>query len=323
MGENEEQPIDVVILWVNGNDKAHYNKMLPYILDEKIVANKDLKTRFNQVDEIKYTIDSILKFASFVRNIFVVTDNQIPSFLCSTEAKKKYPNVSIVDHQVIFSDKISVLPIFNCRPIETRMYKIPGLSEHFIYFNDDMFLLNKTERTDFFINGQVVLRGRWLPFEEDIFVKKIKNTFKNRKGAQKAGHKVAQQKGAKLLGFKKYFKFHHSPYPLRKSTFENYFASNSQVESENIKYKFRNINQFTPQGLANHIEIKNETCVLKRNYQLVYIQSYKKPLLWYKLYFWYCSLNSKKLFMCLQSLDQCAPIKLKFVLGWLQQKINI
>lgn len=315
-------PIDAVILWVDGNDEDHFNKMLPFIEDKKLAKTKGFRTRFDQVEEIKFTVDSILKNASFIRNIYIVTDNQTPSFLKNKKSLDIYSKVSIIDHNIIFEGQQQHLPTFNCRPIETRIYKIPNLSEHFIYFNDDMFLVNKTNPSDFFEKGYPVLRGKWLSFEEDRIVKKIKKFIKGKDKKPRAGHKIAQQKGAKLTGFKKYFKFHHTPYPLRKSTFENFFSSNLQIEQDNIKHRFRDANQFTPQGLANHIEIKNKTCILKRNYQLAYIQSYKKPLLWYKVYFWYCSLNSKKLFMCLQSLDQCPPTKLKYVLGWLQQKIN-
>ncbi len=204
------------------------------------------------------------------------------------------------------------LPTFNCRPIETRLYKIPNLSEHFIYFNDDMFLINPTNSTDFFIDGLPVLRGKWKKFDEDRFLKKITKKFvKNKK---LGNHRLAQQKGAKIAGFKKYYKFHHVPYPLRKSTFEMFFESNKQIEVENIRYKFRNLHQFTPQSLINHLEIKNKTCVLKDKLQLIYIKPFRN-FIWvikYKL-----NNSNNKLFLCLQSLDRCKPNKLEYILNWL------
>jgi len=83
---------------------------------------------------------------------------------------------------------------------------------------------------------------------------------------------------------------------------------------ENIRYKFRNLNQFTPQGLVNHLEIKNKTCVLSNKLQLIYI----KPIRYF-LWILKSKLNSSddKLFLCLQSLDQCKPNKLKYLLNWL------
>ena len=89
----------------------------------------------------------------------------------------------------------------------------------------------------------------------------------------------------------------------------------------NIKHRFRHPEQFTFQGLANHIEINNKTCVIKYNYQLEYFGSYKKPFLWYKFVLWLSNKNSSKLFLCLQSLDQCSPNKLNYFKKWFAKVI--
>jgi len=315
------KPIDAVISWVDGSDERHILKVANYVKDQKIVTSKEFRTRFDQVEEIKFTVDAILKYAPFIRNIFIVTDDQIPSFLKEESTKQHYKKVAIVDHTAIFKGYEAFLPTFNCRPIETQLYKIPDLAEHFIYFNDDMFLINNTSPTDFFIDGFPVLRGEWQKFDEDLLYKKIKNIFFKKKEVKRVGHKIAQQKGAATMGFTKYYKFHHTPYPLRKSTFENFFSANKNIELENVRYKFRSSNQFTPQGLANHIEIQNKTSVLKEDYQMVYIQSYKKPLQWYRLQLKLAN-QKNKLFMCLQSLDQCPQHKLKYILYWLTRKFE-
>ena len=309
--------VDAVITWVDGGDINHQKKITPYLSDKRALKNKNFRTRFDQVEEIRYAVDSILKFAKFIKNIYIVTDNQIPIFLKNDT--NKYKNVKIIDHDIIFKDKESYLPVFNCRPIETRLYKIPNLSEHFIYFNDDMFLIKEVSLEDFFIRGVPVLRGKWLKFNEDMFFKKI---FSSKNKKTRAGHKIAQEKGAKIIGFKKYFKFHHTPYPLRKSTFENFFKINPQIEDLNIKYRFRNYNQFTPQGLVNHIEIQNNSCVLKFDYQMLYFQNYKKPFLWLKFKLNILSQKKDKLFLCAQSLDQAPNHKLKLILNWLDLKLE-
>lgn len=306
----EKHPIDAVILWVDGSDDKHQAKMLPFLKDKKVLESKKFRTRYDQVNEIEYTINSILKYASFIRNIYIITDNQTPNFL--RDNNNKYKNVSIVDHSIIFSDYLEYTPTFNCRPIESLLYKIPNLAEHFIYFNDDFFLINHTKPSDFFKDGLPILRGKWLKFDKDIYYKKFKKP--------RVGHKSIQQKAAQLIGFKKYYNFKHTPHPLRKSTFENYFNANQDVLIENIKHRFRNNTQFTPQGLANHIEIKNKTCVLKDDLQLMYFRSYKKPLFWYKF-----KLNVKskgKLFLGLQSLDLCPPDILEYILEWLDKRVN-
>lgn len=311
--------IDAVITWVDGKDELHQQKMLPYLENKEVVRNKKFRTRFDQVEEIKYTVNSILKFAPFIRNIFIVTDNQTPKFL-KNKQEGEYTNVFIVDHQQIFKDDIEFLPVFNCRPIETKLYDIPNLSEHFIYFNDDMFLLKEVKISDFFIDGKPVVRGKWLKFNENIFYKRLFNSEKKKK---RAGHKKAQEMSAKLLGFKKYYKFHHTPYPLRVSTFKNFFKENKEIERLNIKHKFRDSEQYTPQGLANHIEIKNKTAVLKNDYQLVYFQNYKKSFVWLKYKLNTFTKRKDKLFLNMQSLDQCPGEKQNYVLNWLEERYTL
>ena len=311
MAENnlKKITIDAVIPWVDGNDKNHQLKMIPYLDDKSIINSEKFRTRFDHVNEIEFAINSILTFAPFIRTIFIVTDDQIPQFLNNSEVSKK---ISIIDHKIIFAGYEKYLPTFNNRPIETCIHRIPDLAEHFIYFNDDTFLINPTKPDDFFINGLPVLRGKWTKFDED----KIKSIFK----APKKGHKTAQQQAAKKVGFKRYYRFRHTPHPMRKSIFENYFEEHKEIFIENIKYRFRSPNQFTPQGLANHIEIKNKTCFLKKELQLLYFRSYKKPLFWYRYKF--NNINTNYLFLGLQSLDRCEPKILQFLLNWLKNKIT-
>lgn len=304
--------IDAVILWVNGNDDKHKIKISNYVDNKSEISLTKFRTRFDQVNEIKFTIDSILKFAPYIKNIHIITDEQTPEFLEKIDNNDYYKKVSIVDHKVVFKDFEQFLPTFNCRPIETCMHRIPGLAEHFIYFNDDFFLIKHTKPTDFFRNGLPVLRGKWLKFDKDIFYKKFKKT--------RVGHKKAQQKAAQLVGLKKYYNFKHTPHPLRKSTFKTYFNNNPNIFIENIKYRFRNENQFTPQGLANHIEIKNKSCVLISELELLYMRSYTKPLFWIKFIF---LLNgNKKRFLGLQSLDQCPSKTLKFLSKWIENRLK-
>ena len=304
--------IDAVILWVNGNDDKHKIKISNYVDNKSEISLTKFRTRFDQVNEIKFTIDSILKFAPYIENIHIITDEQTPEFLEKIDNNDYYKKVSIVDHKVVFKDFEQFLPTFNCRPIETCMHRIPGLAEHFIYFNDDFFLIKHTKPTDFFRNGLPVLRGKWLKFDKDIFYKKFKKI--------RVGHKKAQQKAAQLVGLKKYYNFKHTPHPLRKSTFKTYFNNNPNIFIENIKYRFRNKNQFTPQGLANHIEIKNKSCVLIPDLELLYMRSYTKPLFWIKFIF---LLNgNKKRFLGLQSLDQCPSKTLKFLSKWIENRLK-
>jgi len=327
MGSHHQNHIDIdfVFTWVNGNDPIHQEKINTYIDPDKKKNKKINDARFKQVNEIEFAVRSILKNAPFVRTIFIVTDQQTPDFLKNPDLQniERYKKVKIVDHTEIFRDYEKYLPTFNARSIETFLYRIPDLAEHFIYINDDFFILNPVKPEDFFQNGFPVLRGKWLRFEENLIYKKILHFFHLKMGhPDRAGHKIAQQTAAKIVGFKKYYKFHHTPHPMRKSTFENFSKLHPESELNNIQHKFRSILQFTPQGLANHLEIAQKTCVLKSNYQLIYFGSYDKPLWFLLMRLSWLSRIKSVLFLNMQNISACPDSKLHFLLGWLRQRFD-
>lgn len=312
--------IDAVITWVDSSDEVWRNKINQH-LDKKIDwSNKKESTRYNSINEIEICILSILKFATYIKNIYVVTDNQQPqNFL---ELKKKANdldvNLELVDHKVIFRGYEEYLPTFNSQSIETMLYKIPNLSEYFVYFNDDVFLINKTSQEDFFQRGYPVLRGGWGKFKKDIWYKKIGKLVKKQ---TKVSHVEAIDKSAGFIGFSKKYKFHHTPHPLRKSSFESFFKQNTEVKRANIKFKFRNVNQYVPHGLINHYEIKHKTCVIDNNLSLCYIQSYNSFKVKKKIF----KVDMKKekvLFMCLQSLETAPQKTLNYILNWVDKRLE-
>ena len=124
--------VDAVITWVYGNDSKHREKMSQYIENKNSLSNKLVRMRYDQVYEIEFSVKSILKYAEFVRNIFIVTDNQIPDFFKDIKtAKQKYSNIFIIYHCVIFRDYKDYLPTFNCLPIEFLLYKNSKFSRTF------------------------------------------------------------------------------------------------------------------------------------------------------------------------------------------------
>ncbi len=330
VSKNKDIVIDAVITWVDGSDVKHQEKMRPYFTGTNVWSNKKFKTRFDQVNEIEIAVKSIIKFAPYIQNIFIVTDNQTPPFLEKYNKQKtaSQPTITIIDHTIIFAEFDSLLPVFNCRPIETLSYKIPKLSEHFIYFNDDFSLLKKTTPSDFFVDGNPVLRGEWKRLDEHIFHKQLINSVLKLLGKEtrdkKYGYKRGQQNAARALGFDKYFKLDHTPAPIRKSSLKNYFESNPDMQEKNIRHRFRNPEQYVLQSLANHIEIKKGTAVLKEDYQLIYIGgSHSKPLYWYKKMMNRSENDDSKLFLCMQSLDLCPKNKLDLLFDWLQKRLKI
>ena len=310
-------PIDAVITWVDGSDEKHKEKIREYS-QKTNQQQEDISFRYAQTNEIQFCVNSILKHANFVRNIFIVTDNQVPKFLVN-ESSDKYKKVNVVDHTEIFGDKNSILPVFNSRSIETKIHNIPGLSEHFIYFNDDMIILRPVSKSDFFMDNLPVLRGKWKLFKENIFYKKLRI---KRKGNQ-AGHVYAQEKSAKTLGFQKLFKFHHTPQPMRISTIKLFFSNHYGLEDYNSSFKFRSPEQFLMQGVANHLEIKNGSCHILNDYQMVHFRSYNKPNFWLRFKLNYFCNKKNKLFLNLQDLNLCPHSKQIYFIDWLDKRYQL
>ena len=318
MGNSDlHSPVDVVITWVDGEDEKLKEKIRNYRPRTKKIY-KDFFSRYIQMNEIQYCVHSILKYADFVRNIFIVTDNQIPKFLIDKKTDK-YKKVKVVDHTEIFADNKSLLPVFNSRSIETKIHRIPGLAEHFIYFNDDMILLRGVSKSDFFVDNLPVLRGKWRTFKENIFYKKFRFTKK----VNQAGHVYAQEKSAKILGFQKLFKFHHTPQPMRISTNQLFFSNHNGLEEQNSSFKFRSNEQFLMQGVANHLELKNGSCHVLSDYQMVHFRSYNKPNFWLKFKLNYFCNRKNRLFLNLQDLNLCPPSKQTYFIRWLEKRYQL
>ena len=125
-------PIDAVITWVDGSDPRHAASMRKY---GKAVSFKEDDvagaTRFASNGEVEWCVASIRKFAPFVRTIYIVTDNQDPHI-----PDGSIP-VKIIDHKELFKGYEEFLPVFNSISIESMTWRIPGLAEHYIEFNDD------------------------------------------------------------------------------------------------------------------------------------------------------------------------------------------
>ena len=140
-------PVDVVYTWVDGNDSKWLEKKkltLEKSASRYQAAGVSGVGRFRDNGELKYSVRSVMRFAPWIRRVFIVTDDQIPDWLDTSNRK-----IEIVDHKDIFDNKDD-LPCFSARAIETRLHHITGLSERFLYFNDDFFLGRPTSVSDFF-----------------------------------------------------------------------------------------------------------------------------------------------------------------------------
>ena len=136
--------IDFVVIWVDGGDpiwqakKAEYSKSV----DTSKKSMNSVKA-YRDWGTFKYWFRGVEKFAPWVNKVYLVTDQQKPSWLNIASEK-----LVLVDHSDIL--RKDYLPVFSANPIESNIHRIPGLSEHFVFFNDDVYLTSPVEPTDFF-----------------------------------------------------------------------------------------------------------------------------------------------------------------------------
>lgn len=132
------------------------------------------------------------------------------------------------------------------------LHRIPDLSEHFVYLNDDMFIGRELGQEFFFKSSLPVLRGTYK--STSAIVRRLKTAFS--RGPKRAGFKEAQRKAAETLGFqKRYFLTDHLPYPMRRSTLEKHFKAKQNDLRGQAGHRFRSNEQMSPIGLANHLEL--------------------------------------------------------------------
>ena len=148
--------VDLVYLWVSGQDPKHREKrnywLQQYSLPPRLF-NPDV--RYVEEDELRYSLRSVEAFAPWVRKIFIVTDNQVPSWLDLAN-----PQIEIVDQASLMPDP-DWSPTFNSVAIEAQLHRIPGLAKHFIHINDDFFFGQPARKEDFFArkaNGEIVMK---------------------------------------------------------------------------------------------------------------------------------------------------------------------
>ncbi len=198
----KQYPVDLVYLWCDGSDPNFQERRNAAL--ERANKKQDRQAiaegRVVQIDELKYSLRSVEKYMPWIRHVFIVTDRQVPAWL-NTEN----PKVTVVDQSEILPS--SALPSFNSNAIETALYKIPNLAEHFLYANDDMFVNRKIEPSFFFTaSGKIIIRAKHRPFHP--------NSLYDRQLEQ------AQEKI--LISFHKHYRFdpHHNIDPYLKSDFQ-------------------------------------------------------------------------------------------------------
>jgi hypothetical protein len=268
-----------------------------------------------------------LRFAPWLRTIYIVTDAQTPPIFEELGGTKDAEKLKLIDHHDIFSGFENHLPTFNSLSIETVLWRIEGIANQFIYLNDDFSLIRPVSQDDFFRNNKLVLRGDWKVQMEKKwrnYWQKIAKPFL--KPAQPAipknAHRAVQEKSAKLAGLAKHF-FHlpHAPYPVMRTTFERYFSEHPQLLSENLSYPLRDHRQFWPISLAQHLEIQKKNVIFDNSLAVITINGACHSLKTIKERLAKADKRANIPFICIQSIDEAPESTQKFVFEWLDKKI--
>ena len=260
--------IDFVILWVDGNDPIWIEEKERYASNNNERAVE--KSRFRDWDNLQYWFRGIEKYANWVNKIFFVTYGHIPKWLDTNN-----PKLKIVKH-ADFMPKED-LPTFNSNAILINLHKIKGLSENFVVFNDDMFLLRPVKQTDFFdkngtprdecvhnIITAYGVRGQHCHFllnnidiinrhfkKYNVIIKNIFKIFNFRYGFR-------MLRTLFLLPWYSFTGFYdpHIPNSYIKSTFKEVWSKEEKILSNTSRHKFRD-NEDVTEWVMRYWQLNN------------------------------------------------------------------
>lgn len=195
--------IDLVFSWVDGSSPEYIAARRARQANAVLGEGDDHEARYRQINELKYALRSVYMFAPWIRRIFIATDSPAPEWLAD------HPSVTIVRSEEFFADP-SVLPTHNSQAVECQLHHIEGLSEHFLYSNDDMFFGRPVGPDLFFTPGGIT---KFIEAETRIGL--------GENAAERSGFENAARVNRKLLWnrFGRITTRHleHSAAPLRRS----------------------------------------------------------------------------------------------------------
>ena len=249
--------IDFIVTWVDMADPKWQAQFSKYSTKKKEEKNGVSDARFRDPGFLKYWFRGIEKFAPWVRKIHFVTSGQVPLWLDTGN-----PKLNLVDHKDFIPDEF--LPTYNSVVIERYMHRIPGLADHFVYFNDDFHIINAVDPERFFLNG--------LPRDIAIFqynpswsqwYRRIKNNIRliNRHFKKKEvlrrdrekwfhksyGSKIWMNYLTKFYGRFITLRTPHNAQPYLKSTFDEVWEAEGEELTKTSVNRFRASDDYTPE----------------------------------------------------------------------------
>jgi hypothetical protein len=147
-------PIDAVYTWVDGTRPDYLALVQKYSVIPRDLNPERFRDPFQM---LRYSLRSLERYAPWVRHVYLLTCRpQVPAWL-----RTEHPRLRIVHHDEVGDP--AALPTFNSNIIETFLHRLPGVSEHFLYFNDDYFLGAPVAPADFYTaDGRIKVCGTWV-----------------------------------------------------------------------------------------------------------------------------------------------------------------
>ena len=274
------EKIDFVITWVDGADPK-WNEEKNSILGITTDKNNNI-ARYRDWDNLKYLFRSIEKNADWVNKIYFVTWGHLPKWL-----NVEHPKLVIVNHKDFIPSEY--LPTYSSHTIELNLHRIKGLSEQFVYVNDDAFILRKVEPDDFFHKNKPVdsailtatVPSKYILLEHvalnDVAVinkyyKMRKVISSNMKNWFNVNYGSAQIRSICLLPWNNFpgFKFNHLPSAFLKSTYVDLWEKEFEVLNQTCQHKVRTITDVN-QYLFKQWQIVNQNFYpMKKNFGYFY-----------------------------------------------------
>lgn len=285
-------------------------------------------TRIQQCNEIYYCLEGLRRFAPWIRTIYLITNQQTPKAVTDLAGSEFGNKIKIIDQNQLLQEAGVSSPVFNSLSVEWLIWRIEGLSNQFIYLNDDFFIIRDVTEQDFFRQGRLVLRGEWKVQAPKKWLYQIKHGIAQwlnlpSPKLKTNPHRSWQESSAQLTGFqKRFFLLPHAPFPLIKKTFDAYVADKSEVFATNVRHPFRHPNHISSIPLMVHQDIQQQRVVFDSVLKTVMINGQAHSFKKIQSRLHRAAFDTKVTFVCMQSIDQAAPYVREYLINWLQQRFK-
>lgn len=311
--------MDAVISWVDGYDPVYQAKLNAFCIQHGL-PQKDViePTRYQQCNEIYFCLLGLKYFAPWIETIYILTNQQRPEAINIFLGTPFGDKIKIIDQNEILASLGITTPIFNSLGVEWLMWHIPGLSDHFLYLNDDFFMIRPVQIEDFFRQNRLVLRGEWKTQTDYKIENRLKRWFQC--PIHTDPHRKWQEESAALAGFKRrFYLLPHAPFALRKQTALTYMKKHEWIS--NLHYPFRHPKHVSSVPLMTHLELQAGQTIEDNHLKTIMVNPAHHSTKKMKQRLKEAAENQNVAFLCMQSLDQASLSARQELLNWLEKHI--